>query len=139
MTQDFSQIPAPGSEPDRALLERLQALNTVGTISYVLHLIVAVGALIPGGQFGPLLLLAALVLDFVKRGDAQGTWHASHFSWRIRTVIIAGLLYLATAPLWLLLLLPGWVAWFCISLWFLYRIVTGLVAMNKGLPMETAA
>ena len=139
MTQDFSQIPAPGSEPDRALLERLQALNTVGTISYVLHLVVAIGALIPGGQFGPVLLLAALVLDFVKRGDAEGTWHASHFSWRIRTVIIAGLLYLATAPLWLLFLLPGWVAWFCISLWFLYRIVTGLVAMNKGLPMETSA
>lgn len=139
MTQDFSNMPAPGSEPDSALLARLQALNTVGTISYVLHLIVAVGALIPGGQFGPVLLLAALVLDFVKRGDAEGTWHASHFSWRIRTVIIAGLLYLATAPLWLLLLLPGWVAWFCISLWFLYRIVTGLVAMNKGLPMETPA
>lgn len=139
MTQDFSQVHAPGSEPDRALLERLQALNTVGTISYVLHLIVAVGALIPGGQFGPVLLLAALILDFVKRGDAEGTWHASHFSWRIRTVIIAGLLYLLTAPLWLLLVLPGWVAWFCISLWFLYRIVTGLVAMNKGLPMETAA
>jgi len=139
MTQDFSHIPAPGSEPDRALLERLQALNTVGTISYVLHLIVAVGALIPGGQFGPVLLLAALLLDFVKRGDAEGTWHASHFSWRIRTVVIAGLLYLLTAPLWLLLVLPGWVAWFCISLWFLYRIVTGLVAMNKGLPMEMAA
>ena len=138
MTQDFSHIPAPGSEPDHALLERLRALNTVGTISYVMHLIVAVGALIPGGQFGPVLLLAALVLDIVKRGDAVGTWHASHFSWRIRTVIIAGLLYLVTAPLWLLLLLPGWVAWFCISLWFLYRIVTGLVAMNKGLPMEAA-
>ena len=70
-------------------------------------LIVAVGALIPGGQFGPVLLLAALLLDFVKRGDAEGTWHASHFSWRIRTVIIAGLLYLLTAPLWLLLVLPG--------------------------------
>ena len=58
----------------------------LGTVSYVLHLIVAVGAVIPGGQFGPLLLIIALVIDLVKRGDAEGTWHASHFRWRIRTV-----------------------------------------------------
>lgn len=120
-------------------LERMQSLNTVGTISYILHLIVAVGALIPGGQFGPVLLLVALVLDCVKRGDAEGTWHASHFRWRIRTVIIAGLLYLVTAPLWLLFVIPGWIAWLCISVWFLYRIVTGFMAMNKGQAMEISA
>ncbi|MFZ3128037.1 MAG: hypothetical protein WA136_08480 [Rhodoferax sp.] len=128
-----------GGNGDRALLEKLQALNTVGTISYVLHLIVAIGALIPGGQFGPVLLIAALVLDLVKKDDAQGTWHASHFRWRIRSVVVAGLLYLVTVPLWLLFLFPGWIAWTAISVWFLYRIVTGMVAMNKGLPMEISA
>jgi uncharacterized membrane protein len=128
-----------GGNGDRAQLEKLQALNTVGTISYVLHLIVAIGALIPGGQFGPVLLIAALVLDLVKKDDAEGTWHASHFRWRIRSVVVAGLLYLLTVPLWLLFLFPGWIAWTAISVWFLYRIVTGLVAMNKGLPMEIPA
>jgi len=118
------------------MLQKLQSLNTVGTISYVLHLIVAVGALIPGGQFGPVLLIAALVIDMVKRPDAEGTWHASHFRWRIRTVMVAALLYLVTAPLWFLLILPGWIAWCAISIWFLYRIVTGFSRMNKGLPME---
>ena len=118
--------------PDTIDTAKLQSLNTVGMISYILHLIVAVGAVVPGGQFGPVLLLAALVLDFVKRGDAEGTWHASHFRWRIRTVMIAGLLYLVTAPLWLLFVIPGWIAWLCISIWFLYRIVTGFLAMNKG-------
>jgi uncharacterized membrane protein len=131
MTQDFT-IPVA---QDPATLQKLQSLNTVGTISYVLHLIVAIGAVIPGGQFGPVLLIAALVLDMVKRGDAEGTWHASHFSWRIRTVWIAGLLYLVTAPLWLLFFIPGWIAWTVISVWFLYRIVTGFMAMNKGQEM----
>jgi uncharacterized membrane protein len=131
MTQDFT-IPVA---QDPATLQKLQSLNTVGTISYVLHLIVAVGAVIPGGQFGPVLLIAALVLDMVKRSDAEGTWHASHFSWRIRTVWIAGLLYLVTLPLWLLFLAPGWIAWTVISVWFLYRIVTGFIAMNKGQEM----
>jgi uncharacterized membrane protein len=135
MTQDYSdpvQSRSPAAQSGNGSFENLQALNTVGTISYVLHLIVAVGALIPGGQFGPVLLIAALILDMVKRSDAAGTWHASHFSWRIRTVLIAGGLYLVTAPLWLLLVVPGWIAWTLISVWFVYRIVVGMVAMNKG-------
>lgn len=138
MTQDFSN---PGNDPglDQATLQRLQSLNTVGTISYILHLMVAVGALIPGGQFGPVLLIAALVIDMVKRSEAQGTWHASHFRWRIRTVVMAALLYLVTAPLWFLFILPGWIAWCAVSIWFLYRIVVGMVRMNKGLPMEFSA
>ena len=117
---------------DTQNLEKLQSLNTIGTISYVLHLVVAVSAFIPGGPFGTILLIAALVIDMTKRDDAQGTWHASHFAWRIRTVLIAGAMYLLTLPLFLLLYLPGAIAWAVISIWFLYRIVTGFMAMNKG-------
>ena len=119
--------------------ERLRSLNTVGTISYVLHLIVAVSAVVPGGQWGPTLLIVALVVDLVKRGEAEGTWHASHFSWRLRSVLWAGVLYLLTLPLWLLFFLPGWIAWTVISVWFLYRIIKGMVRMNAGQPMETPA
>lgn len=131
--------PTPDELSDRNRLELLQSLNTWGTISYVLHLIVAVSALIPGAQMGPALLLVALVLDWIKRADAQGTWHATHFRWRIRSAVIAGVLYVVTAPLWLLFIAPGWVAWTLISVWFLYRIVTGFAAMNKGRPMEFPA
>lgn len=119
-------------------LQRLQSLNTVGTISYILHLIVAIGALVPGGQFGPVLLIVALVLDLVNRDKAEGTWHASHFRWRIRSVLIAAALYVVTIPLWILFIFPGWIAWALISVWFLYRIVSGMVAMNKGLPIGDA-
>ena len=141
MSQDFTTPKTPSDDGEwRELdVQTLNGLNAWGTVSYVLHLIVAVGALIPGGQFGPLLLIIALVIDLVKRGDAEVTWHASHFRWRIRTVIIAALLYLVTAPLWLLLFLPGWLAWLAISIWFLYRIVSGMVRLNKGLPMEIPA
>lgn len=119
--------------------EQLQSLTTVGTISYVLHLIVAIGCLVPGAQLGPVLLIVALVIDLVKRADAVGTWHASHFRWRIRTVVIAALLYAVTVPLWFLFIFPGWIAWTAISVWFLYRIITGMVNMNKGIPMEFQA
>jgi uncharacterized membrane protein len=138
MSEDFSGR-AHGAVNAPIDLERLAGLNAWGTVSYVLHLIVAVGALIPGGQFGPMLLIIALVIDLIKRGDATGTWHASHFRWRIRTVIIAAVLYAVTAPLWLLFVLPGWFAWLGVSIWFLYRIVTGMMRMNKGLAMEIPA
>ncbi|WP_066268375.1 DUF4870 family protein [Hydrogenophaga palleronii] len=115
--------------------EKAQSLKTVGWVSYVLHLLVAVGAVVPGGQASPVLLLIALIIDLVKKNEAAGTWQASHFSWRIRTVIWAAVLYLVTLPLWFLLLLPGMIAWCLISIWFLYRIVKGMVRMNASQAM----
>jgi uncharacterized membrane protein len=116
--------------------ERESSLRMVGNISYLLHAIVAVGAVVPGFQPGVFLLVVAFILDLVKRSDAQGTWQESHFSWRIRSVLWAGGLYLLTSWLWLLLLVPGWIAWGLISLWFLYRVVRGWLALsdNKAMP-----
>ena len=113
-----------------------EALKTVSLISYILHLIVAVSAVVPGAQMGPVLLLVALVLDMVKRPDAQDSWHATHFRYRIQSVLWAAGLYLVTAPLWFLFVLPGWLAWLAISVWFLYRIVMGMVRLNTQQPME---
>ena len=115
-----------------------ESLKTWGWVSYILHLIVAVGAVLPGAQASIVLLLIALVIDLVKRDDARGTWQQSHFSWRIRSVLWAGVLYLLTSWLWLILLVPGWIAWMLISLWFLYRIVKGMFRMNANRPMELA-
>ncbi|OPF62604.1 MULTISPECIES: DUF4870 family protein [Hydrogenophaga] len=117
--------------------EKAESLKTVGWISYLLHLIVAVAAVLPGAQVGVGILLVALIIDLVKKGDAEGTWQASHFSWRIRSVIWAGILYVVTWPLWLLLLLPGMIAWAIISIWFLYRIVRGMVRMNASQAMPS--
>ena len=115
---------------------RADSLKTWGWVSYLLHLIVAVAAVVPGAQVSIALLIIALVLDLVKKDDAAGTWQASHFSWRIRSVLWAGVLYLVTFPLFLLFYLPGAIAWVVISIWFLYRIVLGMVRMNAGRPVE---
>ena len=40
-----------------------------------------------------------------------------------------------TSPLFLLLLLPAMLAWAVVSIWFLYRIVRGMVAMNDNRPV----
>jgi uncharacterized membrane protein len=117
------------------LREPDESLKTVGNVSYLLHTIVAVGAVMPGVQASVGLLIVAFVLDLVKKGDAEGTWQESHFRWRIRSVLWAAGLYLVTAPLWLLLLAPGWIAWGLVSIWFLYRVVRGWMNLSRNQAM----
>ena len=110
----------------------VEGLKAWGWVSYLLHLIVAVAAVLPGAQVSVLLLLIAVVIDLVKRDDARGTWQESHFSWRLRSVLWAIVLYAVTFPFFLLGLLIFNPAWVLISIWFLYRIVSGMIAMNKN-------
>ena len=128
--EDFRPpVPVPPRVPD-------DSLATFGWVSYLLHLVVALAAVVPGAQASITLLLIALVLDLVKRGDAVGTWQESHFRWRLRSVFWCGALYLLTSWLWLLFFIPGWIAWTLISLWFLYRILLGMVRMNRRQAMD---
>ncbi|ANH68729.1 hypothetical protein [Mitsuaria sp. 7] len=131
MTQSFEPQP-----PDVVLDPQREAgLRTVGIISYALHAVVAIGALLPGVQASIVLLIVAVIVDLVKRDEAAGTWQATHFSWRLRSVLWCGILYVVTIPLWFLFIIPGWIAWCLISIWFLYRIVRGWLAMNDRRPM----
>lgn len=113
------------------------SLRTLGHVSYALHAVVAVAAVVPGAQASVLLLVAAFILDLVKQGEAAGTWQASHFRWRIRSVVISFVAYVLTSPLFLLLWLPGMLAWAIVSIWFLYRVVRGWLALNdrRALPV----
>ena len=115
--------------------ERERTLRTIGHVSYLLHAIVAIGAVVPGVQASVVLLLVAFGIDLFKKDEAAGTWQESHFRWRIRSVLWAGGLYLLTAPLWLVFIIPGWIAWGLISLWFLYRVVRGYMLLQDHRPV----
>lgn len=105
-------------------------VTAVSWVSYLLHFVVAVAAVLPGIQASVFLLIVAFIADMVMQGDAAGSYQESHYSWRLKSVLLASALYLITSPLWLLLIAPGWLAWGLISLWFLYRIVKGMVALS---------
>ena len=105
-------------------------VNAVSWVSYSLHLVVAVAAVLPFLHASLLLLLVAFVADMVMQGESYGNYQESHYSWRLKTVVIAGILYVLTWPLWLLFIIPGWIAYSLISLWFLYRIVKGVIALS---------
>jgi uncharacterized membrane protein len=117
-------------ENGAATSARDDSLRTLGHISYALHAIVADSAVLPGVQASIALLLVAF-------DEARGTWQESHFSWRIHSVLWAGFLYVVTIPLWFLFLFPGWIAWGLISIWFLYRVIRGWLALADRRPMPT--
>ncbi|MGH8632645.1 MAG: DUF4870 family protein [Burkholderiales bacterium] len=81
--------------------------------------------------------IIAVIVNYVKRGDARGTWLDSHFGWQIRTfwyalvwVVLAGLLILTVVGIpfaWVLLVAAG--------IWVLYRIIRGWIALAEARPM----
>jgi uncharacterized membrane protein len=81
--------------------------------------------------------IIAVILNYVKRGEARGTYLESHFRWQIRTfwfallwVVIGGLLVLTVLgiPLAIVLLLLA-------GIWVLYRVVRGWLRLidRKGI------
>ena len=93
------------------------------TLAHVLYGLHGFSALM--GMLGPVLIVTAfltgwpsiiaVIVNYVKRGDARGTWLDSHFGWQIRTfwyallwVVIAGLAFLTVIGIpfaWLLVVL----------------------------------
>ena len=85
--------------------------------------------------------IIAVIINYVKRGDARGTWLDSHFGWQIRTfwytllwVVVAGLLILTVIGIPV-----AWVLLICAGLWVLYRIIRGWIALTeaKRLPLPS--
>jgi uncharacterized membrane protein len=81
--------------------------------------------------------IIAVIINYVKRGDARGSWLDSHFGWQLRTfwyailwVVLAGVLILTFIGIpvaWLLLVAVG--------IWVLYRIIRGWIALAEAKPM----
>ena len=83
--------------------------------------------------------IIAIIINYVKRGDARDTWLATHFSWQLRTFWYA-LLWLLIAGLLILTVIGIVVAWpllILVGLWVLYRIIRGWMALvdRKTMPM----
>ena len=126
-------------EPDQSLI-------TVTQLTYALHALgLAIGAFGTASVVGTFLFgwpsIIAVIINYVKRPDARGTWLESHFTWQIRTfwfamlwaavVIIVGTL--------LAIVLIGIAIWivglFALGIWAIYRIVRGWMRLSNRLPV----
>ena len=83
--------------------------------------------------------IIAVILNYVKRSEARGTWLESHFRWQIRTFWY-GLLWVALCLLFVVLtlgvaLLVAWIPLMGVGLWFIYRIAKGWLRLVDRRPM----
>jgi uncharacterized membrane protein len=101
-----------------------KSLKTIATVVYALQAV---------GFFVGITWLVAIVIDYVKRDDARGTWLESHFSWQIRT-FWWGLLWGIVGGI-LLLVLVGYFVLLATAVWIIYRIVKGWLNLAEGKPV----
>jgi uncharacterized membrane protein len=115
-------------------------------IVYALHAIgLALGAFGAASVLGSFLFgwpsIIAVIINYVKRGDARGTWLESHFTWQIRTFWYALLwaVVVALISIPLAVVIVGFGTWivgmFVLGVWAVYRIARGWLRLNKREPM----
>jgi uncharacterized membrane protein len=71
------------------------------------------------------LAVIALVVNYIRRGDESDPVYRSHHDYMIRTFWWTVFWLLVLGPLWLLLVLPGALAYGLVGLWYLYRCLRG--------------
>jgi uncharacterized membrane protein len=121
-------------EPDASLV-------TITTVTYALHALgLAIGAFGTASVVGAFLFgwpsIIAVIINYVKRDEARGTWLESHFTWQIRTfwVALAWALVIGAVGAVLAIVLVGFAIWmvgfFVLGLWAIYRIIRGWMALR---------
>ncbi len=104
--------------------ERLKRLKTITMVVYGLQ----------AASFAlGVTLLVAIIINYVKKEDVDGTWLASHFRWQMRTFWF-GLAWMALGLLTLLLVV-GYGILVATGVWFIYRIVKGGLNLLDGKEM----
>lgn len=112
-------------------------------IIYGLHLFSAVTGVMTSAFIVTAFLagwpsLIAVILNYVKRRDVEGTYLQSHFQWQIRTFWFALLwLFIAGVLAFTVIGIPLAFVMVCITgLWVLYRIIRGILSLNDGVAMQ---
>jgi uncharacterized membrane protein len=122
--------------------EPLPSVLTVANVVYALHTLaiivgVAGAATIVGSFVGSVPSIIAVVLNYVKRGDARGTWADSHYRWQIRTFWFALLWFVVG---WVFIftfvgIVIGWPILAALTVWLIYRIARGWLRLRDRRPM----
>lgn len=105
-------------------MEKEHSLKTLAIVVYALQ---------AAGFFVGITWIVAVVINYVKKEEAKGTWLESHFSWQIRT-FWWGLLWAVIGTL-LVFVLIGFAVLFADAVWIIYRIVKGWLNLNENKPI----
>ena len=121
----------PVAEPRGSVITVVHLVNSLHAVSLLMGIVTTatiVGAFLTGWPS-----IIAVIINYVKRSDARGTWLESHFRWQIRTFWF-GLRWVALCMLFVVLtlgigMLIAWLPLGIVGIWFIYRIVRGWLAL----------
>ena len=112
----------------RAWCQVIYALHAFSVLTGIFGAVSVIGAFLIGWPS-----IIAVILNYVKRSEVEGSWLESHYRWQIRTfwfaalwVVVAVLLAFTVIglPLTIAILLA-------VSFWLVYRVVRGWLALNN--------
>jgi len=126
-----------GVEPPPSLVSWTQAIYALHALSLLTGILGAasvIGAFLTGWPS-----IIAVILNYVKRSEARGTWLESHFRWQIRTFWY-GLLWVGLCICFVIFtlglgILLVWLPLAIVALWFIYRVIRGWMALSARRPM----
>lgn len=106
-----------GTESDRNVL----------LIAYILHAL---------GPFTALSAIAGVIINHLKINDTHNHFVRSHHRWLLRTFWF-GLLWVIVSSI-LMVIGIGFLLYFVVAVWYIYRIVRGALcfAERKPMPMD---
>jgi uncharacterized membrane protein len=134
---DYQAIPTPSTQdPVR------QPPVNAALLVYALFAIAALVGVASHGfpLFAPLLGLVgivAIIVAYVKRDEAQGSWVASHFRWLVRTFWWSLLWAMLGAAVFITLIgIPiAFAIWAVDTIWVIYRVIRGYLYFHDSKPV----
>lgn len=140
----MAEFPAPAPAPAQAPAAGNPPVNA-GMLAYLLFAIAAISAIAAHGlvvvwPLAGLAGIAGVIVAYVKRGDAAGTWVESHFTWLIRTFWwsllwgVIGVLVLVTLGLVLIGIPIALAIFLATSIWGIYRLIRGFLLFKDSRP-----
>jgi len=127
-----TEIPAAPAPSLVNVAHLVYALHTLSLLIGITTAATIIGAFVFGVPS-----IIAVVINYLKREEARGTFLESHFRWQIRTFWFALLWCVIGAMLFVTFVgIPlAMVVFFAAGVWAIYRIVRGWLALRDRKPM----
>jgi uncharacterized membrane protein len=120
-------------EPLVTLAHVIYGLHAFSALTGLIGAATVVGAFLTGWPS-----IIAVILNYAKRADVRGTYLETHFAWQIRTFWYALLWVVIGIGIALTVIgIPvAMIVFVATSLWILYRIIRGWLALLERRPMD---
>ncbi len=135
---DVQASPAPGA-PAPSLISTTLIIYGLYGLAAVIAL--AAHGFPPIAPLGGIMGIVAIIMAHVKRGDAAGTWLASHYRWLIRTFwfsvlwgVLGGIVFVVLFII-LVGIVVAYAIWIATTIWVLYRLIKGYLLFKDSQPV----